>query len=409
MRAILAGLLVVLSTSIVQAGSEPLIVHEWGTFTSLQDEKGQTIGGVNTDDEPLPPFVHDLLGSRGDNPFSKGIPGRARSEITMRLETPVMYFHLPPNSPPRKITVSVKFNRGLLSQFYPDATTNIKPDYRFPPIDEKTVGTLSWDNLQIGTPAAGPKTDAHVWLAPRQVNAADVTAGNGESERYLFYRGVGHINPPLVVTQEDATAQSPGSLVINLRPDQNLGTETTFRIPNLWLAQFDDDGSCNAIALGPMSSDKPGISINDSLAASKRPMLDLPALRASMKKALMAEGLFDDEAAAMLNTWEKSYFKSGGQRLFYIVPRQWTDQYLPLELSTDAQITRVMIGRLELVSPQQRHTLGELVALAPNAQQKQHVEDLYNSLGRFRAALVLNEQREHPAPALQQFITQHGL
>ncbi len=28
-------------------------VHEWGTFTSLQDEQGEAIGGINTDDEAV--------------------------------------------------------------------------------------------------------------------------------------------------------------------------------------------------------------------------------------------------------------------------------------------------------------------------------------------------------------------
>src|SRR5688500_14380653 len=37
-----------------------LVVHEWGTFTSLQDEAGRSVGGVNIDDEPLPKFVHRL-------------------------------------------------------------------------------------------------------------------------------------------------------------------------------------------------------------------------------------------------------------------------------------------------------------------------------------------------------------
>ncbi len=39
---------------------DKLMVHEWGTFTSLQDEAGRQLGGINVDDEPLPTFVHDL-------------------------------------------------------------------------------------------------------------------------------------------------------------------------------------------------------------------------------------------------------------------------------------------------------------------------------------------------------------
>ncbi|HEX3356838.1 MAG TPA: hypothetical protein VHS31_07705 [Tepidisphaeraceae bacterium] len=390
------------------AQSDRLVVHEWGTFTSLQDEGGRTLGGLNADDEPLPLFVHDLLNEQTRLLFGKGLPIKPRPDITMRLETPVMYFHLPPNSPPRKIDVSVKFNQGVLSQFYPDATTRIKPGTLIPPIDEKTVGFLSWPNLQIGTQAAGPKTDAHVWLAPRQVNAANITATNGESERYLFYRGVGHIDAPIVATNADASVSFRWSLAVNIRPDPKWGNQQV-RIPQIWLAQFGDDGSCNALDLGPLSSDRPHIVINDPPAAAKRPTLDLPALRASMKKALMTEGLFDDEADAMLNTWEKSYFKSAGLRFFYIVPRSWTDDHLPLELSTDAEIQRVMIGRLEMVSSEQRNALMQLTSLVPLPEQAKKVEDLYNSLGRFRAALILDEVGRHPIPALKEFVSKHGL
>ena len=34
--------------------AQPPVVHEWGTFTSLQDENGRTLSGINTDDEPMP-------------------------------------------------------------------------------------------------------------------------------------------------------------------------------------------------------------------------------------------------------------------------------------------------------------------------------------------------------------------
>jgi hypothetical protein len=40
--------------------SKKLVVHEWGTFTSLQDEDGKAVSGINTDDEPVPAFVHQL-------------------------------------------------------------------------------------------------------------------------------------------------------------------------------------------------------------------------------------------------------------------------------------------------------------------------------------------------------------
>jgi len=51
-----------------------MVVHEWGTFTSLQDETGRTIGGINADVEPLPSFVHDLSAAASPSIFGKGLP-----------------------------------------------------------------------------------------------------------------------------------------------------------------------------------------------------------------------------------------------------------------------------------------------------------------------------------------------
>jgi len=36
------------------------VIHEWGTFTALQDEEGRAVAGINVDDEPVPGFVHDV-------------------------------------------------------------------------------------------------------------------------------------------------------------------------------------------------------------------------------------------------------------------------------------------------------------------------------------------------------------
>ena len=75
-------------------------VHEWGTFTVLQAEDGRAIPGINTDDEPVPHFVHDLHGMLVGGPsqvptvYFKGAP-RVHPDVIVRLETPVIYFHPP--------------------------------------------------------------------------------------------------------------------------------------------------------------------------------------------------------------------------------------------------------------------------------------------------------------------------
>src|SRR5262249_35817714 len=144
------------------------------------------------------------------------------------------------------VDVSVQFRGGLLSQFYPDAETNVGKSNLFPIINEQTLGTLDWRNVKLGTNTAGPETNFHVWLAPRKGDAADTTAPNGESERYLFYRGVGHIEAPIVSTQRG------GRITFRSRPNYELGESGYLTIDKLWLAKFDADGSCHAIALGPV-------------------------------------------------------------------------------------------------------------------------------------------------------------
>ena len=61
--AILTLLLVALAVPAPPGASAPLdpdslVVHEWGTFTALHAEDGSPIPGVNSDDEPVPDFVH---------------------------------------------------------------------------------------------------------------------------------------------------------------------------------------------------------------------------------------------------------------------------------------------------------------------------------------------------------------
>src|SRR5215831_20868091 len=99
------------SAAAAPAASAPLVVHEWGTFTSLQNDSGKAIGGINSDDEPVPQFVHRLahlflLGSEVPPSICQGAP-HCHPDVTMRLETPVIYFHTPKTGPiPEPFNVS---------------------------------------------------------------------------------------------------------------------------------------------------------------------------------------------------------------------------------------------------------------------------------------------------------------
>ena len=437
------------SPSRASTAGDGLVVHEWGTFTSLQDEQGQELSGINTDDEPVPQFVHNLNRFILSNPVlsswhwqyrQKAAP-RVHPYVTMRLETPVIYFY-PPKSwrPGSSLDVSVSFRGGWLTEFYPQAQAQSpglkEGSFDFGELTPQTTSSLTWDNLRVGTKGATPDTTERVWLAPRQVKAVNVTSENGESERYLFYRGVGRIRAPL----RAAMNRQSGELSLSANFDEVLTGRQTEQIRALWLVQVRQDGQC---AFRELS----GLAVTSDMAALMTKMNyrfeavdfrpeNLPRLQVAMHGALTAAGLFGDEADALLSTWKISYFLSPGLRLFYLVPRPWTEHYLSLSVSSEAQIERVMVGRLELISDERRELLNKL-ADSPNSDGK-WVEripqsparerflagrtdfgdlgvaiptdyKLYLDLGRFRNALVVHEERVRPTPSLTKFIDTYAL
>ena len=414
-----------LAGALLVAQAKPLVIHEWGTFTSLQDETGRTLGGINTDDEPVPTFCHDLNGRliarQEELPpvLFKAAPA-CLADATMRLETPVIYFHVPAGTAaPLTASINVTFRGGWLTQFYPAAETGgFSGTGR---LTEDTTGTLAWNDLKIGVEGAGPQTSERVWTAPRDVSAASVSATNNESEKFLFYRGIGHLVCPLQVSR---TADGQ-ALEGRTQCQDALATHQALTIPHLWLAAFRADGTCayrslSPVTLGPAASranTAPLFAVPSQFPNRDYSAAKVSALHREMHGALKEAGLFADEADALLNTWELSYFKSPGLRLFFMVPRAWTDHYLPLEVSVPCQVERAMVGRLELVTPKQRALLAQLAAGPAPVKPWAHYEikdskpvfqgampAAYRDLGRFRNTLLLDEAAARPTKSLDAFI-----
>src|SRR5688572_21251926 len=97
----------------VDSGSYTL--HEWGTFTSVSGSDGKLLPGVHLEEEPLPRFVYSHEGMEPgavrDNRWVRPLAG-----VTVRLETPVIYFY---SDKPFEARVDVKFKGGAISQWYP--------------------------------------------------------------------------------------------------------------------------------------------------------------------------------------------------------------------------------------------------------------------------------------------------
>jgi hypothetical protein len=450
-EALAAGLALLPGVAAAQ-DSERWKIHEWGTFTVLQDENGSPLGWINTEDEPVPSFCHRLSSSLlvpVDDlapVYFKDAP-RAHPDVILRLETPVVYFH-PPRSAtlPAKVDLRVDFRGGWLTEYYPDAKVKapgVESRTGYGRLNVATQGSLEWKGLQVGMKGTFPETQDAVWLSPRNVKCAPVTAANGESEQFLFYRGVGYQRAPL---QTRRAGDGKTMSIHGLLP-RDLGASTALRIPRLWLADIREDGSTAFRTIQPIKltagamphlADIPATFEEKDYSASR-----LLALREEMREALVKEGLYVDEAEALLNTWDAAYFRAHGMRLFFIVPREYVDYVLPLRASIPADIARAMVGRIELVTPRQRACLKRISTTAnpssswyhdwananPEAwlrfqkrreegnlqalrQEKVRIPDdylAYLELGRFRNALVLDELKRRSTEGLKKFVDAYDL
>lgn len=211
-------------------------------------------------------------------------------------------------------------------------------------------------------------------------------------------------------------------------------------VPALWLVDVRADGRVAFRSFGPLKitadSKRFVANVNYRFDVSDYSADHLDELRGEMHEALVKEGLYPDEATAMLSTWRRAYFKSPGLRVFHVVPRVWTDHYLPLEISRPARIERVMMGRIELVTERQRELLATL-AQGPVSDgswvrkiPKSRARDMflagrdgfgdlgveippdyqtYLDIGRFRNAIVADEEFHRPTPSLTKFMNGHGL
>jgi hypothetical protein len=334
-----------------------------------------------------------------------------------------MYFYPPPEGEAKKtltLDVRVEFHGGWLTEFYPNAgatapgiTLTDQGAAIIGRLEPHAIGSLEWNGLRIGEPVTLPETDDAVWLHPRAVNSAPVSTTDGEGERYLFYRGVANLESP----------------VRAIRRAGMLSIDSPFDVAAMWLVDLRADQS---LAYRPVNIR--GAAAGFEAAAYHA---DNPArLRTSMRRALIADGLFADEADAMLNTWEAAYFRTPGLRLFYLVPQTWTDRVLPLRLSVPAKVSRTMVGRIELVTDRQRELLDQIAAgpasesgwmmklidgttmkmpvntlaeLRASGVEKPADFDAYLQLGRFRDALIYDRLKHRPTEALRKFAVNYGI
>jgi hypothetical protein len=299
--------------------SKKLVVHEWGTFTTVSTVDGTAqFWSPLLGPSELPNFVYRSARATDIQQRQCVKCGLALA----RMETPVIYFYTD-----RKTDMSVKvdFPQGQITEWYPQAR-----------LDNRTI---RWENftVQPNAPERFPtdQSPSHYYPA-RETDAAPIQVKT-EQEKFLFYRGLGDVKLPLSVKM------AGGKVIVN-----NTGQEMA------QVVVFEN----RAGRIGWRSQESlNGEAVMERPAFDQAPGQPLDSLRCAIESALVAQGLYPKEAAAMVKTWRESWFEEG-LRVFYILPRTATDAVLPITITpAPTKLVRVMVGRAEILTPEMEQAI----------------------------------------------------
>lgn len=319
---------------------ERFVVHEWGTFTSVQTPDGFNLEGLHHEEEALPPFVYDMAQSNTRfMALQKGILGLP-GPVTQKLETPVIYFYGGPDS----ARVDVTFPEGLITEWYPQNTTYGPAGY---PSDIRD-GIMSWD-VELSDDAEiveVPEDD--IWQPSREVPDARYVTSGDESDKFIFYRGLGRFELPFETRLNDSG-------------EYTLANESAQRIPQTFVLEVKEQTG-HIYEVGAID----GFSERSFEPAPKEMPQPIDVMvedaKTKVAAALVDTGLTRAEADAMVNTWERSYFTKPGHRVLYVVPRTWTDELLPIEVTPQPdELVRTLVGRIDIVTPAEEQAMVERI------------------------------------------------
>lgn len=340
------------ATAAVKANSgrpspDALTVHEWGTFTTVAGDDGRAIDWLPLNGPTdLPCFVEHFE-NRVTVKFAPNDPNRpldyetARTNLfaKVRMETPVVYFYAPHEM---TADVRVRFPRGLMTEWYPHAAITERLGAATMLRDPSYSSTLEWQNITLAPKEKWTlpvESGSSHYYAARATDASPLRV-SGQNEAFLFYRGVADFDVPL-------SAAAVGDDAVRIR---NLGSD---ELPGVML--FEKRG-------GAMGYRSHGALRGE--ATIEAPTLDgtFDGLRAELERMLVGADLFPKEAAAMVETWRDSWFEEG-TRVFYVLPPHAMESILPLQINPKpANLARVFVGRMEVVTPAMQQTIESAIA-----------------------------------------------
>jgi hypothetical protein len=350
-------------TGFVDDGKD-LVVHEWGTFTSVMGDDGRPVAWrpLSVSDD-LPEFVYRAEAPGTADLESSARRLKARLPGIARLETPVVYFY---PARPTSVSVRVEYPAGAITEWYPQA--------------ERADAALRWRDVDVAAAATATPPDdgsrSHYYAA-RDTDAAPVRVASEagvQEEGFLFYRGVGSVDLSLraVVDGERVHIESLGDAI---------GDVVLFSNRDGRIGFFVGRPGGRAVSLAAL--DEAGIR----------------AVQDELHRLLVEHGLYPKEAAAMLATWGDSWFEEG-TRIFYVLPRPLVDRTLPLTVvPRPAETVRVLVGRVEIVLPEDEERARAEVERLSDAPTEEERADLRRRLGRFGEPILRRLAARRPDDA----------
>lgn len=343
-----------LSARLLAAEEAPsrFVAHEWGTFTSVQGADGVQLEWNPFSAVELPAFVYDATrpASIPDGAVQpqRFLAGKVGFNARQRMETPVIYFYA---DRPQPVDVEVVFRNGRVTEWYPQLARweSPRPEIRF----GSDCHVLRWKGEIVpgAESTAFPRAagGSHYYAA-RETDAAPVrvrtAAGGFETEKFLFYRGVGEFQAPLKVAHRGRAAER-----LRLENTGPAGLDAAFVFSRR-------GGRAAVLPLEPLA---PGTVVEREFDFERLagPLSEVRArLAASLRAALASAGLYPREAAAMVQTWDDSWFDEPGTRVLYLLPAGWAEHILPLRITpAPAEIRRVFVGRAEIITEAQEDVL----------------------------------------------------
>jgi hypothetical protein len=234
-------------------------------------------------------------------------------------------------------------------------------------------GSIAWNEVMVSPNLSGEfprEIRSNRYYAARETASTPLrvrTRAGDQQEKFLFYRGVSAASLPLSAKQD-----VDGELLVK---------------------SLDDD-LLPAVILFERRGQRVGYRVlgtptDETVLAPPELTGNLEVLLADLESLLIDQGLYPEEAHAMIETWRDSWFEEGS-RLIYLVPRGFIDKVLPLRVDpTPSEMVRVFVGRLELVTP--------ATAKAVQAALKSHDEGMLNKYRRFLEPILRTMRTDLPA------------